>query len=170
MHDDITKLPIDAIVNAAKSSLRGGSGVDGAIHAAAGPLLLDECIQIGGCMTGDAKVSQAYNLPCKHVIHTVGPVWFDGKSNEQQDLVDCYKNSLILAEGLQAKQIAFPCISTGGYGFPGALASQIAYETVSNFPAKYVQEVIFCCFTEKDYKLYKKIMEPGFFKRMIKKI
>lgn len=109
MLGDITSLNVDVIVNAAKSSLRGGSGVDGAIHAKAGKQLLAECIEIGGCMTGDAKITKGYSLKAKHVIHTVGPVWIDGKSDEQERLAECYTNSLLLAEQNNAGSIAFPC-------------------------------------------------------------
>lgn len=167
---DITKLEVDIIVNAAKSSLRGGSGVDGAIHIGAGPQLLAECISIGGCMTGDAKITKGYNLKAKHVVHTVGPVWEDGQNNEAKVLAECYTNCLILAEAANAKKIAFPCISTGGYGFPHKLAAQIALQTIENFKYKNVEQVIFCCYLEKDYKIYKKLLYPNIFKVIIMKL
>ena len=165
---DITALNVEAVVNAAKSSLRGGSGVDGAIHAAAGKELLDECIDIGGCMTGDAKLTKGYNLKAKYIIHTVGPVWSLGNIDEQNLLAECYTNSLILAEQTKIKTIAFPCLSTGGYGFPSKLAAKIAVNVITNFSYRSVKEVILCCYTKKDYREYKKLLGKNFIDKWFK--
>lgn len=156
---DITKLNVDAIVNAANTSLLGGGGVDGAIHRAAGSKLLEECRKLNGCKTGEAKITNGYNLPAKYVIHTVGPVWNGGNYNEDELLSSCYHNSLKLAIGHKIKTIAFPAISTGVYGFPLERATGIAINTVKDFFKKYskIDKVIFVCFDEKTYQIYKKI-------------
>ena len=153
---DITKLQVDAIVNAANSSLLGGGGVDGAIHRAAGPELLKSCQLLQGCNTGEAKITPGFNLPSKYVIHTVGPVWKDGAHNEKQLLASCYKQSLQLAVENGLQSIAFPNISTGIYGFPKQQAAAIAFETVQRIieDSPKIEKVIFCCFDEENLKIY----------------
>lgn len=151
---DITRLSVDAIVNAANRSLLGGGGVDGAIHRAAGPQLLDACRQLNGCNTGDAKMTAGYQLPARHVIHTVGPIWQGGHTQEAQLLAACYQNSLLLAERHGLDHIAFPAISTGVYGFPKALACQIAVSTVRAWQADSPDIVSFCCFDDETANLY----------------
>jgi len=155
---DITKLNIDAIVNAANSSLLGGGGVDGAIHRAAGPELLVECRQLNGCPTGEAKITKGYQLPAKHVIHTVGPVYRGGKGSEDQLLKRCYQNCLRLAMEHQLNSIAFPNISTGVYGYPKEEAAIIAIKTVKKFLEKENSqlEVTFCVFDSENYEIYQK--------------
>lgn len=153
---DITKLKMDAIVNAANSSLLGGGGVDGAIHRAAGPKLLGECRGLGGCNTGEAKITKGYNLPAKYVIHTVGPVWRGGNNNEDELLRNAYQNSLKVAKENNLKTIAFPGISTGVYSFPIERAADIAIDTVKDFLEKddTLEKVIFVQFSDNAYDLY----------------
>lgn len=154
---DITQLSVDAIVNAANSSLLGGGGVDGAIHRAAGTGLLEECRELKGCKTGEAKITKGFNLPAKYVIHTVGPIWNGGSMDEEKLLAECYRNSLHLAVQNQIKSIAFPNISTGVYRFPKPLAAKIAVEEVQSFlnSDHSLQKVIFCVFDEENFELYK---------------
>ena len=151
---DITKLKVDAIVNAANCSLLGGGGVDGAIHRAAGPELLKACIPLNGCETGKAKITPGFRLPAKFVIHTPGPVYRDGLHGEPELLKSCYKSCLDLAEANDCETVAFPAISTGVYGYPWEAATEIAVKTVQSFPAQKVKKVIFCCFSEQMMKIY----------------
>jgi O-acetyl-ADP-ribose deacetylase (regulator of RNase III) len=157
---DITVLSVDAVVNAANSSLMGGGGVDGAIHRAAGPGLLEECIGLDGCLTGGAKVTGGYNLKAKHIIHTVGPVWKGGVSDEYELLASCYQKSLRLAHDLKLKSVAFPGISTGIYGFPKDLAALIAVSETRRFlkKSKYPDKVIFVAFDRESYRIYESIL------------
>ena len=158
---DITKLKVDAIVNAANISLLGGGGVDGAIHRAAGSELLEFNRKLGGCLTGEAKISPGFKLPAKYIIHTVGPVWNGGKNNEDKLLANCYKNSLQLAIENGIKTIAFPAISTGLYRFPLERATEIAVTEVKIFLEKNesIEKVIFVCFDKEIYEVYKNILE-----------
>lgn len=155
--EDITRLKVDAIVNAANKSLLGGGGVDGAIHRAAGKELLNECKALGGAETGEAKITKGYNLPAKFVIHTVGPVWKGGNHQEETLLESCYRNSLKIAEKYNLKTIAFPNISTGVYRFPKEKAAQIAINTIKNILSEnnFFEKIIFCCFDNENYKIYK---------------
>ena len=155
---DISRQSVDAIVNAANSSLLGGGGVDGAIHRAAGPELVAECRQLGGCKTGQAKASKGYQLPAKHVIHTVGPVWQDGNHNEDELLASCYRSSLKLADHLGARSVAFPAISTGIYGFPKERAARIALKQVLEYPGP-VETVLFVCFDAETAAIYRKLLQ-----------
>jgi O-acetyl-ADP-ribose deacetylase (regulator of RNase III) len=158
---DITKQSVDAIVNAANTALLGGAGVDGAIHRAAGPELLEECRGIGGYPTGEARITKAYRLPARQVIHTVGPVWREGKTNEEELLRNCYGNSMKLADENGIKTIAFPSMSTGTYGFPIERAAPIAIQVVRESLEKInrIEKVVFMCFSQSDYDVYEESMK-----------
>ncbi len=154
---DITGLQVDAIVNAANSSLLGGGGVDGAIHRAAGPELREACSRLGGCATGEAKITPAFRLPAKWVIHTVGPVWSGGAGGEPELLRQCYRNSLALALGYGVKTIAFPCISTGAYGYPAEAACGIAVSAMREFENRF-ERIVVCCFKASDQMIYQRLI------------
>lgn len=158
---DITRLDVDAIVNAANNGLLGGGGVDGAIHRAAGPDLLKACSRLNGCETGMAKITKAYLLPCKYVIHTVGPVWKDGNRGEAEKLASCYKECLKLAHENNIRSIAFPNISTGIYGYPREEAARIAIHEVRSFMEQNqsIELILFVCFGDENYELYKNILD-----------
>jgi O-acetyl-ADP-ribose deacetylase len=153
---DITEQKVDAIINAANNSLLGGGGVDGAIHRAAGPKLLEECRTLNGCKTGEAKITKGYNLPARWVIHTVGPVWRGGNNREAELLALCYANSLVLAARQRCETVAFPAISTGAFGFPAAKASLIALRAVESYLSRgeYPKTVTMVCFSRKDFNTY----------------
>jgi O-acetyl-ADP-ribose deacetylase (regulator of RNase III) len=157
---DITKLQVDVIVNAANSRLLGGGGVDGAIHSAAGPELLEACRALRGCAAGNAKLTKGFLLPAKHVVHAVGPVWQGGKQNEPELLASCYRRALELATLVDAKTIAFPCISTGVYGYPVNQAARIAVTQVRAYVSEHgeLEEVVFCCFSDKDLAVYEALL------------
>ncbi|NLP09389.1 O-acetyl-ADP-ribose deacetylase [bacterium] len=158
MEGDITQLQIDAIVNAANSSLLGGGGVDGAIHRAAGPGLLQECRGLGGCPTGEARITAGHRLPARRIIHTVGPVYRGGRCGEAEQLASCYREVLKLASATGVQSIAFPCISTGIYGYPKEKACRIAIDSVSEWldGHDFPRTVIFCCYEKVDAQLYRK--------------
>ena len=161
IEDDITQQQMDAIVNAANTTLLGGGGVDGAIHRAAGPQLLAECRTLGGCPTGEARITKGYNLPAKWVIHTVGPVWHGGSHGEDELLANCYRNSLALAEQHGIKSIAFPAISTGAYGFPIERAAKIAVREAKKFSESEssIDRIIFVCFGQAATEVYKEALK-----------
>jgi len=159
VRDDITTLAVDAIVNAANASLLGGGGVDGAIHRAAGPELLVACRGLGGAATGEAKMTEGFRLPARYVIHAVGPVWSGGDSDEPALLASCYRNALELATGSALASVAFPCISTGIYGYPLEPAAVVAQSTVRSWVEQHElpERVVFCCFSESDREVYERV-------------
>jgi len=158
---DITRLDVDAIVNAANASLLGGGGVDGAIHRAAGPELLEACRPLGGARTGEAKITPGFRLQARHVIHAVGPVWQGGHAREDELLASCYRSALALAEGRGLRSIAFPAISTGAYGFPLERATAIAAREIAAAVARgtTLERIVFCCFSARDREVYERELE-----------
>jgi O-acetyl-ADP-ribose deacetylase (regulator of RNase III) len=164
---DIATLQVDAIVNAANTTLLGGGGVDGSIHYAAGPELLEECRRLGGCPTGESRITLGYQLPAKRIIHTVGPVWKGGTRGEPKLLASCYTSSLRLALEHQLATVAFPSISTGAYSYPLEMAAPIAVATVREFVVTHegLHQVTFCCYTREDYAIYRKLLGLGKFSR-----
>lgn len=159
MQGDITQIAVDAIVNAANNSLLGGGGVDGAIHAAAGAQLKVVCRTLGGCKTGEAKLTKGYRLPAQYIIHTVGPIWHGGTRNESTLLAACYRNSIAIAAQHTVAALAFPCISTGVYGYPPQLAAEIAVHTVTETIKQHTDmRIIFCCFLLSDYQIYASLL------------
>ncbi len=161
---DITKQHVDAIVTAANTTLLGGGGVDGAIHRAAGPKLLEECRTLGGCATGQAKITKSYRLPARWVIHTVGPVWHGGQYDEEDLLASCYRSSFELAEQYQARTIAFPCISTGVYGFPMDRAARIAIRETARLleNSRSVEKVLLVCFSAEAHEIHSRALDDAF--------
>ncbi len=157
---DITEMKVDAIVNAANNTLLGGGGVDGAIHRAGGPTILEQCKKIGGCPTGEARITTAGNMPSRYVIHTVGPIYKDGTKGEDKLLYNAYYNSMKLAKEYKLKTIAFPSISTGAYGYPKEEASKIALKAVMDFidEENYIEDIYFVLFNHKDYEIYEKLL------------
>lgn len=156
---DITALDVDAIVNAANCSLRGGGGVDGAIHCAAGPELLEACRAFGGCPTGEARLTPGFRLPARFVIHTPGPIWCGGGCGEAEKLRACYLNSLALARDNACRSVAFPCISTGIYGYPKRAAARIAFDAANGWGFSLPERVVFCCFSSADFALYRELAD-----------
>ena len=161
---DITKMEVDVIVNAANNTLLGGGGVDGAIHRAGGPTILEQCKKIGGCPTGEARITTAGNMPSKYIIHAVGPIYKDGRSNEESLLYNAYYNSLKLAKEYELKTVAFPAISTGAYGYPKNEAADVATKAVMDFIDKenFIEEVHFVLFSQDNFDIYKEILDNKF--------